>query len=67
MGVASGCSYCWGHGCFFRSELRGGCLCEVYDVLVLCCNQSGTFALVAPEGWLLFGGIVKRGFTVFVI
>ena len=39
----------------------GEMLVEVYNVLVLCRNQLGTFGLV---GWLLSGRVVKRGFTV---
>ena len=39
-------------GCW--SELRGGCFWEIYNVLFLCLNQSGTFGLAAPERLVAF-------------
>ena len=72
MGVVSDCSwkkiyissFHWCHGCCLLVRIEGGCFWEVYNVIVLCRNQSGTFGLVAPELLVAFGGVVKRGFTV---
>ena len=43
-------------GCW--SELRGGCFWEVVEI------NWGHFVSLLPRGWLFFGGVVKRGFTV---
>ena len=52
MGMAAGC---W-------LELSGGCFWEVYNVVYLLLKSIGDIWLV-PRGWLLFGGVVKRGFV----
>ena len=50
-------------GCW--SELRGGCFWEVYNVLVEI--NRGHLVWLLLRGWLLFGKVVKRGFTVVVL
>ena len=48
----------WGHGAGCWSELRGACFWEVVEI------NWGHFVSLLPRGWLFFGRVVKRGFTV---
>ena len=46
-------------GCW--SELRGGCFVMYYVEI-----NRGHLVCLLPRGWLLFGGVVNRGFTVYI-
>ena len=50
-------------GCWLLVGVERWLLLEFYNVLVLC---RGHLVWFLPRGWLLFGGVVKRGFTLFV-